>query len=117
MKHVDMFGKEIKVGDFIVYGAVDGRSGTLRAGQVLELKETKNWSGEVEPKVFVKSWSNFRSKGWGAPDDTRSGRQKNVTLGFLDRLIVVPEEVVGEKVKKDLAGDVANYRGEVKSGD
>lgn len=111
--HKDMFGREIKVGDYIVYGAVDGRSGTLRAGQVLELKEGKGYGGEMEYKVFAKSWSNFRAKGWGAPDNERSGRQKNVTLGFLDRLIVVPAETLSDKVKQDLEGGVANRSGQV----
>lgn len=100
--HRDMFGREIKVGDYIVYGAVDGRSGTLRAGQVVELKPpTANWRGEVEAKIKVKAWSNFRSQGWDGKE--KSGRlDKNVTLGFLDRLIVVDPSTVSDKIKKDL---------------
>ena len=89
-KHKDMFGRQIKVGDYIVYGAVDGRSGTLRAGQVIELKEAKDWRGVQTSKLFVKSWSNFH------------GRQKNVTLSFLDRLIVVPAETLSENIKRAL---------------
>lgn len=90
--HKDMFGNEIKPGDYIVYGAVDGRSGTLRAGQVIELKTgAPHWcTKEPELKVFVKSWSNF------------SGRQKNVTLSFLDRLAVVPPETVSDEIKAAL---------------
>lgn len=111
--HRDMFGRDIHVGDYIVYGAVDGRSGTIRAGQVLELKESRGYSGEEVFKIFVKSWSNFRARGWGAPDNERSGRQKNVTLSFLDRLIVVPAETVSDKVKQDLEDGVANWKGQI----
>ena len=110
--YVDMFGRQIEVGDYIVYGAVDGRSGTLRAGQVLALTSNvpSEWSSHEtpEPKIFAKSWSNFRQESVFIQDRERgkllSGRQKNVTLGFLDRLIVVSAENVGAKVKADLAG-------------
>lgn len=91
--HKDLFGREIKPGDYIVYAAVDGRSGTLRTGQVIELKfGAPDWrTKEPQLKLFVKSWSNF------------SGRQKNVTLSFLDRLIVVPESIVSDEIKTALA--------------
>jgi hypothetical protein len=110
-EYVDMFGRQINEGDYIVYGAVDNRSGTLRAGQVIKLtcskEEERVYDHKLDtyvfrhvPKLFVKSWSNFVSQGYG--DKPRSGRQKNVTLGFLDRLIVVPPHVVSHQVRKDL---------------
>jgi len=113
----DMFGNDIKEGDYIVYGAVDGRSGTLRAGQVLKLttsKRDKYYPDRApEPKVMVASWSNFRAEGtWRTPDGPEpSGRQKNVTLSFLDRMIVVPVESMGEKIKRDLAGPICGWDG------
>ena len=109
----DLFGRDIEVGDYIVYAAVDGRSGTLRTGRVLKLTTSKpsKWSDDPpEAKIFCSSWSNFRARGWGKDDET-SGRQKNVTLGFLDRMIVVDESQVSEKIKKDLAGPVCGWDG------
>jgi hypothetical protein len=98
----DLFGREIKVGDWIVYSAVDGRSGTLRAGQVIKLTiGSGRYSTKPKPKVSIKSWSNFRSEGWNGEE--LNGRQKNLTLSFLDRLAVVPEEYVSKKIKNDLA--------------
>lgn len=108
----DLFGREINVGDYIVYAAADGRSATMRTGQVLKLTMSKQqWSGdEPEPKIFCSSWSNFRARGYGK-DDEKSGRQKNVTLGFLDRLVVVDASQVSDKIKKDLAGPVCGWDG------
>lgn len=108
----DLFGREIKEGDYIVYSAVDGRSATMRTGQVLKLTMSKpRWSSdEPEPKIFCSSWSNFRAKGWGKDDET-SGRQKNVTLSFMDRLIVINEDQISDKIKQDLAGPVCGWDG------
>lgn len=109
-EYKDLLGNEIKVDDFIVYGAVDGRSGVLRVGQVIELTYTKGGYGDVVPKVRVKSWSNSRTF-WGHDNEERSGRQKNVTLGFLDRMIVVQADQVNEKIKRDLEGPICDYTG------
>lgn len=109
----DLFGRDIKVGDYIVYAAVDGRSATMRTGRVLELSHSKPseyGSDPIEPKITVASWSNFRATGW-SNDHERSGRQKNVKLGFLDRLVVVPEDQVSDKIKIDLAGPVCDWSG------
>lgn len=103
MAHVDLFGTPIKAGDYIVYAAVDGRSGTLRVGQVLELKPNG--------KVFAKSWSNFRAQGHSWTSDERSGRQKNVTLSFLDRMIVVHDKMIPEKIWLDLEGPAYGWDG------
>jgi hypothetical protein len=101
------------VGDFIVYAGLADRSGVLRAGQIIELTYSKTDYGDPEPKVRVKSWNNYRAEktSWNDEDFEASGRQKDTTLSFLDRLIVVPESYVSEKVKKDLAGPVADYMG------
>jgi len=95
----DLFGREIKIGDYITYAANDGRCGVLRVGRVVELTESKeiNYCYNVEskiPKIRAKSARyrmidyKTREYGWN--------RQKDVSLGFLDRLIVVdnlPAEV------------------------
>lgn len=107
----DMFGRDIKVGDYIVYAGLADRSGVLRAGRVIELTHSKTAYGDPIPKVKCESWNNFRSQGWN--NEVLSGKQKAVSLGFLDRLIVVPAEIVSEKIKKDLVGPVADFMGRI----
>ena len=118
LEYKDLFGNDIKEGDYLVYAAVDGRSGTLRAAKVLKLTMSKpdKWRPEkpLEPKVMCATWSNFRAErtSWSnEPDFEASGRQKNVTLSFLDRMIVVPEAQVSDKIKKDLNGPICDWRG------
>ena len=121
LQYRDMFGQPIKVGDYIVYGAVDGRSGTLRAGHVVALLASKpRFDGDDEPlmpKIRVRSWSNFRSRPFaGLHGDTKTtGRQKDVVLGFLDRLVVVDPKTISEKIKTDLAGPKGDWSGAVES--
>lgn len=110
-EYFDMFGKEIKVGDYIVYAGLADRSAVMRAGQVIELTQTKGGYSKVKPKVRVKSWNAFRADSGSWKNEERSGRQKDVTLEFLDRLIVVPESYISEKVKKDLDGPVCDWSG------
>ena len=117
-KYKDMFGRDIRVGDYVVYAGFADRSAVLRAGRVVELtcskeevsiydrKAGKHILGH-EPKIRCESWNNFRALGWN--DKGQSGKQKAVLLGFLDRLVVVPEEYVSQKIKEDLAGDVATF--------
>jgi len=109
-EYKDMFGRDIKVGDYIVYAGLADRSGVLRAGRVIELTHSKTGYGDPEPKIKAQSWNNYRSKGWN-DNKERSGKQKDVSLGFLDRLIVVPENMVSEKIKKDLAGPFPDWSG------
>lgn len=96
-QYKDLFNREIKVGDYITYAALDGRCAVLRVGQVIELtKGTVAGDEKKTPKVKIKS--AYFGVDWHATSmKHRWVRQKNVTLGFLDRLIVVdnaPEEVV-----------------------
>lgn len=95
-QYKDLFGREIKVGDYITYAANDGRCGVLRAGQVIELtKGTVAGDEKKTPKVKIKS--AYFGVDWHATSMKHKWvRQKNVTLGFLDRLIVLdnpPKEV------------------------
>lgn len=88
-KHKDLLGQEIKVGDYITYSAVDGRSGVLRIAKVLELKEVKDKyeDDDIKYKVLVQSWSNFHGL-----------QEKKVTLGFLDRIIVINKSIVSQYI-------------------
>lgn len=109
--HKDLFGKDINVGDYIVYSAVDGRSGTLRVGKVeaLKVRESGFSDDKPQPTVFCRSWSNFNT--YEKDENGRqTGRQKNVTLGFLDRLIVIDPSQISEKIKLDLEGGIGKWR-------
>jgi hypothetical protein len=117
-EYKDMFGRDIKVGDYIVYAGLADRSAVLRAGRVIELthskekvslydRKTGKHSVGYEPKIKCESWNNFRSQGWSGEE--KSGKQKAVSLGFLDRLIVVPADYVSDKIKEDLDGDITPY--------
>ena len=97
-EYKDMFGRDIKVGDYIVYAGAEGRSSVLRAGQVVALTMSQQGYNKV-PKIRCKSWSYFNSK-WSAG---QSGRQKDVSLEHFSRIVVVPKEHVSEKIKGDLA--------------
>lgn len=114
-EYKDMFGRDIKVGDYIVYAGLADRSAVMRAGRVVELTYTKAKYSSVEPKIRVASWNNFRAndRNWKDPNKKTSGRQKDVVLGFLDRLIVVDASTVSDQVKNDLAGPVADYWGNI----
>lgn len=111
-EYKDMFGREIKPGDYIVYAGLADRSAVLRAGQVIELTHSKpQWDGqEVVPKIKVKSWNNFRAQGYSDEGD-RSGRQKDVTLEFFDRIVVVDKSQVSDKIISDLDGPICDYFG------
>jgi hypothetical protein len=116
-EYKDMFGREIKVGDYIIYAGVDGRSGVLRAGRVLKLTVGKSGWEKTTPKVTCDTWNYGNTVEWDhkanpskATPFVKSGRQsKAVTLGFLERMIVVPEDYVHAKVKEDLANPAPTY--------
>ena len=51
LEHRDLTGREVRVGDFIVYAALWDRSATLRFGRVAALKERTGWGREPSPTV------------------------------------------------------------------
>jgi hypothetical protein len=61
--HVDTLGHAIKVGDFVVYGALAGRCAVLKLGWVKELRysdpATKNF-----PKVSCVTVEKTWNRGW-----------------------------------------------------
>lgn len=97
-EYKDMFGREIKVGDYIVYAALADRSGVLRAGRVLELTQSKTSYSDPIPKIKCESWNYYQANGYR----NGSGKQKAVSLGFLSRMVVVPESYVSQQIKNDL---------------
>jgi hypothetical protein len=102
-EYKDLFNKEIKVGDYIVYAANDGRCGVLRIGKVVELtvsKEEDYYTKKKSPKIRAKSACyrmvdyDTREYGWQ--------KQKDVSLGFFERLVVMDENAVPEDARKIL---------------
>jgi len=109
----DMFGREIKVGDYVVYAAVDGRSAVQRVGRVTKLSSgSGSWRGESIPKIVCETWNYHQAVRSDWDRETReythvpfgqSGKQsKQVSLGFLERLVIVPAEHVHPKIIEDL---------------
>lgn len=112
-EYKDMFDNEIQVGDYIVYASLASRSAVMSAGRVLDLtvSKTADWRGKLVPKVKITSWNNYKATG-GAYDNRRlSGRQRDVSLSFPDRMIVVPASAISDIVKEDLSNPVGHeYR-------
>jgi len=94
--HKDIFGKEIKVGDYICYGAVDGRSGVIRVGRVVELSFRDTYYEKGTPIVKV----HAAEYGWKKCPEPQS---KAVTLSFTSRMAVLSEEQVSEDWKEAIA--------------
>ncbi len=110
MKHQDINGHDIQPGDYVAYAALWDRSATLKYGIVVKLKERKpkwykNTGNPPEPTVGVVSVD--RTTKWEAGvclgvtwELQAKGRE--VTLGFLDRMLVVDEISVPETVRRIL---------------
>lgn len=91
----DKAGKEVKAGDYIVYAQAWGRSAGMNYGKVLSVGMSKatDWNLKKYPTiriVGVDSWENNKL-------------QKPSTLRFSDRVLVVSEDQVTEKVLKALS--------------
>jgi hypothetical protein len=92
IEHRDIQGAPIKVGDIVCYAALWSRSATLRYGRVTELAERKerSWDdSEPIPTLRVVTVDRNYNDQW---EFQNKGRP--VTLSFLDRMMVVPDEMV-----------------------
>ncbi len=105
-KHEDLAGNPIKVGDYVAYAALWSRSATLKYGRVLALTETKvpSYGSEKAPKVQVvtvdRSWDDsweIQGGGWENKDPAKA---KLVTLGFVDRMLVVTKAQIPDDARK-----------------
>lgn len=112
--HYDIADNEINPGDFVVYAALWDRSATLKYGIVTRLSERKKseYTRNEGDKYTVRVLSVDRTTRWVlVPNGPSLGttshveRRKTVTwelqkngkemaLGFLDRLLVVPVAMV-----------------------
>lgn len=95
MKAIDKSGREIKIGDYIIYGHALGRCAGLRYGKVLKLNEKKDFNNKDFVDVTVigidDDW-DFR----GVKICDRKG-----TLLFPEsRVLVIEEDQMPEEVLK-----------------
>ena len=105
-KHEDIAGNPIKEGDYVLYAALWSRSATLKYGRVIKLTMAKSpdWRGESPPKVQVvtvdRGWDDkweIQGGGWENKDPEKA---KLVTLGFVDRMMVVTKAQIPEDARK-----------------
>lgn len=99
-KHVDAFKREIHVGDYIAYAALWSRSATLKFGIVTRLADKDN--AYTPDKLIPDKVPTIRARtvdrNWGNDWEIQS-KGKEITLGYLDRLIVIDRDSVPEEIK------------------
>ena len=105
-EHRDLAGQEIRCGSHIVYAALWTRSAILKYGIVTRLKtrDPAMWSRSQLPEPMVGVITIDRDPVWdhsgpGQPrfirhDWSLQAKGREMTLGFPDRMIVVPAESV-----------------------
>ena|ERR1700690_2048063 len=98
MKSLDKSRKEIKVGDFIIYGHALGRCAGLRYGKVLAIKEVKDYADRIKNHFTVQGVDDD----W-YPDTPKLAERKG-TLQFGDRILIVTEDQIPDKIFELLNG-------------
>lgn len=94
----DIFGKEIVIGDYIIYGAADGRSAVLRVGKVINIVKSKRQYCEDEiEKLKVLAVQEDFGEGPRSIKTHESAIKKVVTLEFGERTCVVPLNVLSNE--------------------
>lgn len=112
MEYKDLAGREIKVGDYVIYAALWSRSAVLKFGKVVSLAARKHGEYSLKkedtPTLRVTSVDNFLGKyelqNHGTP----------ITLGFLDRVLVidsVPDNIAKLLSQKTKRCDKCKGRG------
>ena len=98
----DHLGREMKVGDFIVYGSALGRCAALASGYIVDLYEETtqlpDWRGEKKFKTDykIKVKRNTTAGTWG-----NNIHQKHSTLKFPSRCVVTdPTGIDFEELQK-----------------
>lgn len=96
MEYRDLAGQEIKEGSYIVYAALWSRSPVLKFGKVVSLssRDPSYYQKESTPTIKAITVDRF----WGNKGKFELQKEgKPVTLGFLDRLLVVNDLPQGVK--------------------
>ena len=112
----DINGREIVAGDYVLYAALWGRCATMKYGRVTRFDRRKpSWKGDDGPKATtVKVVSADRESIWSARDPNEPWRRpeivgvrwvlqndgREVTLGFPERMVVLPPELVPDDVRE-----------------
>lgn len=97
----DHFGRDMKIGDFIVYGNNIGRSAGVASGYIVDMKETStplpDWNGKtnrvrMDYRIKIKRMTSASS--W-------SMTKPHSTLMFPDRCVVVDPTGIDFKALQD----------------
>jgi hypothetical protein len=122
--HKDITGAPIKVGAYIVYAALWDRSATLKFGRVVALAEAKRQEYDSRERLPLKvqcvtvdrdgpgKWYVQGRDRYSIEEESRGGKAAKstlVTLGFLDRMMVVSAWQLPANVRK-LLDDAAKRR-------
>jgi hypothetical protein len=95
-----MFGNPISAGDYIVYAALFSRSAQLRCARVDALtSRAVGYDGKSCPTLRVCA----AAYAWWANDKKPDPQSKPVTLGYLERCIVVSPSVVSDGFKEAIS--------------
>lgn len=102
IKNKDVLGNEIKVGDYIVYGAAKGRCAGLNIGRVAAIgkraagNEGKKLKWTVD--AIQVSWGEYTRTGMN--EYAANPKPRPVHLEFSERICVIPEFIVPEVLKE-----------------
>lgn len=85
---VDMFGREIAIGDFIIYPSSLGRSATLMIAEVVSFSDNKkSWETEPDKRLYVRAISQYHGgKIWR--------RDKVSLLNFPERGLIIAQDAL-----------------------
>lgn len=95
--HYDIADNEIKPGDFVIYAALWSRTAALKYGIVTRLAEREDgalYDRDAKYTIRVLSVDRDHDDKW---EIQKEG--KEMALGFLSRLLVVPSELVPTQAK------------------
>lgn len=90
--YTDILGQSLNIGDYIIYGAVDGRSGVIRIGRITELTKGR---GALYDKEALKIKCKAVESGWGLGLRPLS---REISLEYFLRICKIPKEIVPENV-------------------
>lgn len=114
LEYVDLAGNPISVGDYVAYAALWNRSSVLKYGKVVELDERlvgpatfPNADGDRRTptlKVITVDQQVSYDRDWMPTIEWRvQNGGKVVTLGYLDRVLVVADHQIPWEARREIA--------------
>lgn len=95
LKFLDKTGKQVEVGDFIVYGHAAGRSALLRYGKVLEIYQfTSPWKGSITKIKIIGVNDDYSSRPPTLLSKPSSLEFFNRIIAFKNPIGLMPEKVI-----------------------